>query len=332
MCAALRVCVGLLHACFWEQQKARDNADMDTLRIATRKSPLALWQSEHVATQLRAAHPGLNVELVPMSTRGDEVLDRSLAAIGGKGLFLKELELAMQRGEADCAVHSLKDVPMELEPGFALPAILRRADHADAFVSNDHDDLAALPQGARVGTSSLRRQAQLRARRPDLQLLDLRGNVNTRLAKLDAGDYDAIVLACAGLQRLGFDDRIRSRLDAPDWLPAPAQGAIAVECRDDDAATQALFAVLDDAATRTCVEAERAMNRALHGSCHVPVAAYAHLDGQHLYLAGLVGSAADGRIVRAHAPGRGDMPEGLGLEVAEKLLAQGARALIDAHL
>jgi hydroxymethylbilane synthase len=309
-----------------------DNAGMNTLRIATRKSPLALWQSEHVATQLRAAHPGLNVELVPMSTRGDEVLDRSLAAIGGKGLFLKELELAMQRGEADCAVHSLKDVPMELEPGFMLPAILRRADHADAFVSNLHDDVAALPHGARVGTSSLRRQAQLRARRPDLQLLDLRGNVNTRLAKLDAGDYDAIVLACAGLQRLGFDDRIRSRLDAPDWLPAPAQGAIAVECRDDDAATQALFAALDDAPTRTCVEAERAMNRALHGSCHVPVAAYAHLDGQHLYLAGLVGSATDGRIVRAHAPGRGDMPEGLGLEVAEKLLAQGARALIDAHL
>ncbi len=207
-----------------------------TLRIATRKSPLALWQSEHVAARLRAAHPGLEVVLVPMSTRGDEVLDRSLAAIGGKGLFLKELELAMLRGEADCAVHSLKDVPMELEPGFALPAILERADHADAFVSNRYDDIAALPQGARVGTSSLRRQAQLRALRPDLQLRDLRGNVNTRLAKLDAGEYDAIVLACAGLQRLGFDARIRSRMDAPQWLPAPAQGAIAIECRDDDAA------------------------------------------------------------------------------------------------
>ncbi|HZX80334.1 MAG TPA: hydroxymethylbilane synthase, partial [Lysobacter sp.] len=199
------------------------------MRIATRKSPLALWQTEHVAARLRAAHPGLVVELVPMSTRGDEVLDRSLAAIGGKGLFLKELELAMLRGEADCAVHSLKDVPMELEPGFALPAILARADHADAFVSNRFDGIDALPQGAVVGTSSLRRQAQLRARRPDLVLRDLRGNVNTRLARLDAGDYDAIVLACAGLQRLGFDARIRSRLDAPDWLPAPAQGAIAVE-------------------------------------------------------------------------------------------------------
>ncbi|MEO6264449.1 MAG: hydroxymethylbilane synthase [Luteimonas sp.] len=305
---------------------------MDRLRIATRKSPLALWQSEHVAAKLRAAHPGLTVELVPMSTRGDEVLDRSLAAIGGKGLFLKELELAMQRGDADCAVHSLKDVPMALEPGFALAAILARADHADAFVSNRFDGIVALPQGARVGTSSLRRQAQLRARRPDLALLDLRGNVNTRLAKLDAGEYDAIVLACAGLQRLGFDTRIRARLDAPDWLPAPAQGAIAIECRDDDMATQALCAALDDAPTRTCVEAERAMNRALHGSCHVPVAAYAHLDGQHLYLAGLVGDARDGHLVRAHAPGRGDMPEGLGLEVAEKLLAQGARDLIDAHL
>jgi hydroxymethylbilane synthase len=302
---------------------------MTTLRIATRKSPLALWQSEHVASRLRAAHPGLAVELVPMSTRGDEVLDRSLAAIGGKGLFLKELELAMQRGEADCAVHSLKDVPMELEPGFALAAILERADHADAFVSNLHGAVDALPRGARVGTSSLRRQAQLRARRPDLELLDLRGNVNTRLAKLDAGEYDAIVLACAGLQRLGFDARIRARLDAPDWLPAPAQGAIAIECRDGDVATQQLCAVLDHAATRTCVLAERAMNRALHGSCHVPVAAFARLDGVHLHLDGLVGSARDGRMVRAHAPGRGDMPEGLGLEVAEKLLSQGARGLID---
>ncbi len=304
---------------------------MKTLRIATRKSPLALWQSEHVAERLRAAHPGLVVALVPMSTRGDEVLDRSLAAIGGKGLFLKELELAMQRGEADCAVHSLKDVPMLLEPGFALPAILERADHADAFVSNTFDGIDGLPPGARVGTSSLRRQAQLRARRPDLQLADLRGNVNTRLAKLDAGEYDAIVLACAGLQRLGFAQRIRVRLEAPDWLPAPAQGAIAIECRDDDAATLTLCAALDHADTRTCVEAERAMNRALHGSCHVPVAAYAHLDGAQLQLSGLVGSAHDGRQLRAHAPGRGDAPDSLGLEVAEKLLAQGARALIDAN-
>ena len=309
-----------------------DNPRMDLLRIATRKSPLALWQSEHVAARLRAAHPGLAVELVPMSTRGDEVLDRSLAAIGGKGLFLKELELSMQRGESDCAVHSLKDVPMELEPGFALPAILEREDPADAFVSNAFANIDALPPGARVGTSSLRRQAQLRALRPDLELRDLRGNVGTRLGKLDGGEYDAIVLACAGLIRLGFEHRIRARLDAPQWLPAPAQGAIAIECREGDASMCGLLAVLDHADTRVRVEAERAMNRALHGSCHVPVAAYARLDGEHLSLSGLVGSAGDGRIVRAEAQGRGDAPECLGLEVADLLLAQGARGLIDAAL
>jgi len=301
---------------------------MPTLRIATRKSPLALWQSEHAADLLRAAHPGLEVVLVPMTTRGDQVLDRSLAAIGGKGLFLKELELAMLRGEADCAVHSLKDVPMELEGPFALPAILARADHADAFVSNDHDDLDALPQGARVGTSSLRRQAQLRARRPDLRLADLRGNVNTRLARLDAGDYDAIVLACAGLQRLGFGDRIRARLDAPDWLPAPAQGAIAIECREDDAGTRALCAALDDAPTRTCVEAERAMNRALHGSCHVPVAALARLEGSRLVLQGLVGSADDGVAVRAERAGDAARAEAIGIDVAKQLLDAGAAAFL----
>lgn len=299
---------------------------MTLIRIATRKSPLALWQSEHAAERLRAAHPGVRVELVPMSTRGDEVLDRSLAAIGGKGLFLKELELAMQRGEADCAVHSLKDVPMELEPGFALPAILPRADPADAFVSNRFASVAELPQGARVGTSSLRRQAQLRALRPDLQLLDLRGNVNTRLAKLDAGDYEAIVLACAGLQRLGFESRIRARLDAPEWLPAPAQGAIAVECRDGAPELHALFAALDDPPTRRRVEAERAMNRALHGSCHVPVAAFAQLQGERLQLHGLVGSASDGHCVRAQ--GEGDDAEVLGRTVAAQLLALGADRIL----
>jgi hydroxymethylbilane synthase len=301
---------------------------MQTLRIATRKSPLALWQSEHVAARLRAEHPGLAVDLVPLSTKGDEVLDRSLAAIGGKGLFLKELEVAMLRGEADCAVHSLKDVPMDLEPGFALPAVLARADHADAFVSNRFEGIEALPEGARVGTSSLRRQAQLRARRPDLVLSDLRGNVNTRLARLDDGQYDAIVLACAGLQRLGFDARIRARLDAPDWLPAPAQGAIAIECRDDDGATQALFAVLDDGDTRLRVRAERAMNRALHGSCHVPVAAFATLDGDRIDLAGMVGDAGDGRLVRAEASGPAAEPEALGERVARALLDGGAGAFL----
>lgn len=313
-------------------------ASARTLRIATRKSPLALWQTEHVAARLRALHPGLAVELVPMSTRGDEVLDRSLAAVGGKGLFLKELELAMLRGEANCAVHSLKDVPMELDGPFALPAILERADHADAFVSNRYADIAALPEGARVGSSSLRRQAQLRALRPDLQLVDLRGNVNTRLGKLDHGEYDAIVLACAGLQRLGFDARIRARLDAPQWLPAPAQGAIAVECREDDTDTRALFAALDHAPTRICVEAERAMNRALHGSCQVPVAAFARLDtapaagapdaNARLHLDGMVGSAADGRSVRAQLAGEAGHHETLGIELAQRLLALGADAFL----
>lgn len=305
---------------------ACDNRAMKTLRIATRKSPLALWQTEHVAARLRALHPDLDVRLIPMSTRGDEVLDRSLSAVGGKGLFLKELELAMLRGDADCAVHSLKDVPMDLDGPFALPAILERADHADAFVSPRYDGIAALPPGARVGSSSLRRQAQLRALRPDLDLVDLRGNVNTRLAKLDVGEYDAILLACAGLQRLGFDARIRARLDAPDWLPAPAQGAIAVECRDDDAATRDLFAALNHAPTRRCVEAERAMNRALHGSCQVPVAAFAREVEGGLHLAGLVGSVADGRTVRSEATG--DDVDALGKQVAQQLLDLGAGAFI----
>ena len=301
---------------------------MNMLRIATRKSPLALWQSEHVAARLRQAHPGLSVELVPMSTRGDEVLDRSLAAIGGKGLFLKELELAMLRGEADCAVHSLKDVPMELDAPFALPAILERADPADAFVSNRHATLEALPHGAVVGTSSLRRQAQLRALRPDLQARDLRGNVNTRLAKLDAGDYDAIILACAGLERLELGTRIRDRLRAPQWLPAPAQAAVAVECRADAADVIALLAVLDHAGTRACVEAERAMNRALDGSCHVPVAGLAQWRGEDLWLQGLVGGVADGRAVRAQAQGPGNDPEALGRDVARQLLDGGAGDLL----
>jgi len=300
---------------------------MKTLRIATRKSPLALWQSEHVAARLQARHPHLEVLLVPLSTRGDEVLDRSLAAIGGKGLFLKELELAMLRGEADCAVHSLKDVPMELDAPFVLPAILERADPADALVSR-HASLQDLPPGARVGTSSLRRQAQLRAQRPDLQLLDLRGNVNTRLAKLDHGDYEAIVLACAGLQRLGLGARIGARLAAPSWLPAPAQGAIAVECRGDDPQVMALLETLDDVPTRHCVEAERAMNRALHGSCHVPVAAFAQLQGDALQLQGLVGDAGDGRLVRAQANGTVAGREALGRDVARQLLEAGADRLL----
>ena len=298
------------------------------LRIATRKSALALWQAEHVAALLRAAHPGLTVTLVPMSTRGDEILDQPLATIGGKGLFLKELEVAMLEGRAELAVHSLKDVPAELEPGFALPAILPRADAADAFVSNAYADLAALPHGARVGTSSLRRQAQLRALRPDLRLLDLRGNVGTRLGKLDAGHYDAIVLACAGLERLALAPRIRARLAAPGWLPAPGQAAIAIEAREDQPGVLALLAALDDADTRLTITAERAMNRALGGSCTVPVGAWCVLGEHGLHLRGMVGDAASGRLLHAEGSSAGDQPVALGRQVAAALLAQGAGELL----
>jgi hydroxymethylbilane synthase len=300
------------------------------LRIATRKSALAMWQTEHVAERLRELHPQLEVALVPLSTRGDEVLDRSLAAIGGKGLFLKELEEAMLDGRADCAVHSLKDVPMELDGPFQLAAILTRADPFDAFVSNNHDGIDDLPQGGRVGTSSLRRQVQLRQRRPDLQAIDLRGNVLTRLAKLDAGEYDAIVLACAGLERLGLGARIRSRLAAPDWLPAAAQGAIAIECRAGDARVAALLAALDDPTTRCHVAAERAMTRALQGSCQVPIAAYCEQQGDRLQLSALVGSAMDDRCLRSTAQGAAADPEALGQAVAADLIERGARELLDA--
>lgn len=302
---------------------------MNRLRLATRRSALALWQTEHVALRLRAAHPGLMVELVPMTTRGDRILDRPLADVGGKGLFLKELEVAMLEGTADAAVHSLKDVPMTLDGPFALAAVLERADPFDALVSNHYARLAELPPGARVGSSSLRRQAQLRARRPDLHLADLRGNVGSRLAKLDAGGFDAIVLACAGLERLGLGDRIRERLCAPEWVPAVAQGAIAVECRDDDAATRTLVAALEHALTRACVEAERAMNRRLHGSCHVPIAGFAQLRGDTLQLQGLVGDARTGALVRAEAEGDAADPDALGAAVAELLLARGARAILE---
>ncbi len=298
------------------------------LRIATRKSPLALWQAEHVAAALRVAHPGLSVDMVPMSTRGDEILDRSLAEIGGKGLFLKELEVAMMEGRADLAVHSLKDVPVMLEPGFTLPAILPRADAADAFVSNHYANLAALPQGARVGTSSLRRQALLRAVRPDLELLDLRGNVGTRLGKLDAGGYDGIVLACAGLERLGFAARIRTRLTPPAWLPAPGQAAIAIEARSDNPNTLALLAALDDADTRLTVTAERAMNQALGGSCIVPVAAWCVLGERGLHLRGMVGDASTGQLLHAEATRVDDDAVALGQEVAAALIAQGAGELL----
>jgi hydroxymethylbilane synthase len=301
---------------------------MGKIRLATRESALALWQTNHVAERLRAAHPGLEVELVPMTTRGDQAIDQPLVEIGGKGLFLKELEVAMLEGRADAAVHSLKDVPMELDGPFELPAILERADPFDAFVSVKHEAFEELPFGARVGTSSLRRQALLRAHRPDLVLVDLRGNVNTRLAKLDAGDYDAIVLACAGLERLGMGERIRERLSAPRFIPAAAQGAVVIECRQGDEETRALVAVLDHADTRACVSAERAMTRVLGGSCHVPIAAYATLNKDRLSLEGLVGDAKTGKTVRGYASGPVSEPEKLGTQVADMLVARGADALL----
>jgi hydroxymethylbilane synthase len=302
---------------------------MTTLRLATRESALALWQTGHVAARLREAHPGLEVVLVPMTTRGDQLQDRPLSEVGGKGLFLKELEVAMLEGRADAAVHSLKDVPMELDGPFEIAAILERADPFDAFVSVRYEALEELPFGAKVGTSSLRRQALLRAHRPDLKLVDLRGNVNTRLAKLDAGDYDAIVLACAGLERLGLGARIRERLVAPRFIPAAAQGAIAIECRQGQPDILALLAALDHAQTRACVSAERAMTRTLGGSCQVPIAAYATLNKDKLSLEGLVGRASDGQTVRGYASGPMSEPDKLGQQVADMLVARGADALLD---
>jgi hydroxymethylbilane synthase len=301
---------------------------MNVLRIATRQSALALWQANHVAARLRAEHAGMAIELMPLSTRGDQILDRPLATIGGKGLFLKELEVAMLDGQADIAVHSLKDVPMELDAEFALGAVLERADAADAFVSRNFERVDQLPHAARVGTSSLRRQAQLRAMRPDLNLLDLRGNVGTRLAKLDAGEYDAIILACAGLDRLGEARRIRSRLEPPHWLPAAAQGAIAIEYRAGDERVAELLAPLDDAETSVCVRAERALTRHLQGNCQVPIAAYCVETEAGLHLSGLVGDAATGKLVRAEGTGRAEAPDDLGRSVAEQLLALGAGSLL----
>ena len=305
---------------------------MRTLRIATRRSALALWQAEHVAARLRELHPGLAVELLPLSTRGDEILDRSLAAIGGKGLFLKELEIAMLEGRADLAVHSAKDVPTVLDPPFVLAAILERADPFDALVTRDGGGLDALPSGARVGTSSLRRQLQLLALRPDLLAVDLRGNVGSRLAKVDSGEIAAAILARAGLERLGLGARIAQRLEAPEWLPAAAQGALAIECRDGDAAVAALVTPLAHTPSTWCVTAERTVTRALEGSCEVPIAAYAELDGTTMKLTGWVGSPRTGHILRAHAhcevANRADA-ESLGTQVGCALLAQGARALLD---
>ncbi len=299
-----------------------------TLRIATRKSPLALWQANFVKDRLEALYPDLRVELVPMSTQGDKILDTPLAKVGGKGLFVKELETAMLEGRADIAVHSMKDVPVEFPEGLGLHTICEREDPRDAFVSNRFDRIDALPQGAVVGTSSLRRQCQLRAARPDLVIRDLRGNVNTRLAKLDAGEYDAIILAAAGLKRLEMVHRITAFIEPEQSLPANGQGAVGIECRLDDVELHALLAPLEHTETRIRVLTERAMNRALQGGCQVPIGAYALVQGDEIWLRGLVGRPDGTQVIRDEIRGPLTDGEALGHTLAQRLLADGADAIL----
>ena len=300
------------------------------IRIATRKSALALWQAEYVKACLEQAHPGLLVSLVPMVSRGDKLLDAPLAKIGGKGLFVKELETALLENEADIAVHSMKDVPMDFPEGLGLFCICEREDPRDAFVSNTFASLDELPAGSVVGTSSLRRQAQLLALRPDLKIHFLRGNVNTRLAKLDAGEYDAIILAAAGLIRLGFGARIRASISVEASLPAGGQGAVGIECRSADAEIHALLAPLHHRETALRVTAERALNKHLNGGCQVPIACYALLQDEQLWLRGLVGQPDGGLLLRAEGRAPAVDAEALGVQVAEALLAQGASAILAA--
>jgi hydroxymethylbilane synthase len=299
-----------------------------TLRIATRKSPLALWQAEHVATLLREAHAGLGVELVPISTKGDRIQDRSLAAIGGKGLFIKELEVALEEGHADIAVHSMKDVP-KLPEGFVIAAVLPRADPLDALLSAKAGRIEDLPPGAKVGTSSLRRQAQLLRIRPDLHIEPLRGNVDTRVRRLDSGELDAIILACAGLIRLGWESRIDARLDPSICLPAVTQGIIGIECRGDAVQARTLLRGLDDRATRTVMDAERAFAERLGGSCQSPIAAHATLHGNRVILDGLVAEPDGSRLLRDTMTGDAARPDELGAALADRMLAAGARELLD---
>ena len=298
------------------------------LIIASRQSLLARWQAEHVRDQLYGAYPDLEVEILGLTTRGDQILDTSLAKIGGKGLFVKELELALEAGRADLAVHSAKDVPMALPEGFVLAAILPREDPRDAFISNRYPALEALPAGAVVGTSSLRREAQLRSRFPGLEYRPLRGNVETRLAKLDRGEYAAIVLAVAGLRRLGLADRIGAVIDPDVSLPAPGQGALAIECLGAQTELVELLAQLNDATTAACVRAERAVSRALGGSCQLPLGAYAELVGGALHLRGLIASPDGTQIVRAEAHGDPETPEAIGQTLAQRLRAAGADAIL----
>jgi hydroxymethylbilane synthase len=300
------------------------------LRIATRGSPLALWQAEHVAARLQALHPGLEVSLLIMKTRGDKLLDAPLAKVGGKGLFVKELEVGLLERNADLAVHSLKDVPVEFPDGLELALVMEREDPRDAFVSNNHDSLAVMPAGSLVGTSSLRRQTQVREAYPELRVDWLRGNVNTRLAKLDEGQYDAIILAASGLQRLGFEDRIRTAIAPEECLPAIGQGVLGIEIRSDDAQLRELIAPLAHAETTLRVTAERALNQTLNGGCQVPIAGYAVLEGDQLYLRGLVGEPDGSKILRAEIRGSSTRAHELGVELAQQLLSRGADRILDA--
>jgi len=298
------------------------------VRIATRRSRLALWQAEHVAKCLTAVHPGLVTRLVPLVTEGDRIQDRSLATVGGKGLFIKELETAMLAGVADIAVHSMKDVPAELPEGLGIAAVLERADPRDAFVSGAIATFRSLPQGARVGTSSLRRQCQIRRARPDLSVIVLRGNVETRLRKLDAGEFDATVLAAAGLERLGLAARVREMLSPRQMLPAVGQGVIGIECRVADSRIRELLVPLEHGQTRVRLDAERAFAARLGGSCQSPIAAYAELDGAMLSLRGLVGAPDGTQVFEDRIEGRASEAAALGVRLAVRLMEAGAAALL----
>jgi len=298
------------------------------IRIATRKSALALWQAEHVADLLNALPDVDSVELLPLSTRGDEILDRSLQKIGGKGLFIKELEVAMQAGEADIAVHSMKDVPAEMPDGFCVAAVLKRANHADAFVAPDGLTLDNLAHGARIGSSSLRRQAQLKLMRPDVLVEPLRGNVNTRLSKLENGDYDAIILAAAGLERLGLDHHISHQFSPEEMLPAAAQGVIGIECLESNDTLRAILNKLTHEATERTTAAERAIAKTLDASCQSPVATYAVIDGSSLTVTALVALPDGSESVRDVITGPVEDAERLGEELAKRLLANGAGEIL----
>ncbi|SHO55526.1 hydroxymethylbilane synthase [Vibrio quintilis] len=299
------------------------------VRIATRKSPLALWQAEYVKNALLKEYPELTVELITMTTKGDVILDTPLAKVGGKGLFVKELEVAILEGRADLAVHSMKDVPVDFPSGLGLVTICERDDPRDAFVSNQYHSVDALPQGATIGTCSLRRQCQLKSYRPDLVVKELRGNVGTRLSKLDAGEFDAIILAAAGLKRLQLEQRIQSYLDPEQSLPAVGQGAVGIECRLDDVWLQEKLEALNHIETSDRVRCERAMNLTLQGGCQVPIGSYAELENDQLWLRALVGEPDGSQIVRGEIRGPRETAEQLGISLAEQLIQDGAQEILD---